>query len=318
MKRFKGFAGMGVMALLGAGILFLASRSLSESRASEPVATYSRGIFHVSLPFPAPRNGAGELSVEVLNPEDHSVGAVKRRITVRSGSGLPDENIVLTGSLSMDDLVWHRLRYRFTYSGDAEPALKGVTSISRILRHPVVHVIDQQAFLAGSPAAVRVIVTAPDNETPIDSGTLRIDLMPSDQKPQTLFLGRLNSRGTSRAEFRLPAGVTGTIPLRFSVDTEIGGAEFTQNVRIEDKGSILLTTEKPVYQPGQTMHLRALALDRSNHQAMAARSMVFEAEDARSNRIFRRKTQTDEYGVASAEFTLAEEVNLGTWHLRAR
>ncbi|HVV45483.1 MAG TPA: hypothetical protein VHC72_09760, partial [Bryobacteraceae bacterium] len=128
MKRFKGFAGAGVMALLGTGILFLASRSLSESRVSDPVATYSRGILHVSLPFLAPRNGAGELSVEVLNPEDHSVGGVKRQIAVRSGSGLPDENIALTGGLSMDDLVWHRLRYRFTYSGDEEPAFKGVTS----------------------------------------------------------------------------------------------------------------------------------------------------------------------------------------------
>lgn len=316
--KFKGFAGAGLLALLTAGVLFLASRSLSEPRESEPVATYSHGILHVSLPFLTPRNGSGELNIEVLDPEDRSVGTISQRISVRSGAGLPNENIAITGGLSMDDLVWHRLRYRFTYTGDAKPAFEGVTSISQILRHPVVHVLDQQAFLAGSPAAARVIVTGPDNETPIDSGTLRIDLMPPGQKPQTLFTGRLNSRGTSRAEFHLPAGVTGTIPLRFAVDTEIGGADFTQDVRIEDKGSVLLTTEKPVYQPGQTIHLRALALDRSSHQAMGGRAMLFEAEDARGNKIFRRKTQTDEYGVASAEFALAEEVNLGAWHLRAR
>ncbi|HEY4087448.1 MAG TPA: MG2 domain-containing protein [Bryobacteraceae bacterium] len=318
MKRFEGFAGAGVLTLLTVGVLFLASHSSGEPAESKPVATYSRGILHVSLPFLTPRNGAGELNIEVLDPEDHSVGTTSRRIPVRAGSGLPDENITVGGELSMDDLVWHRLRYRFTYTGDAKPTLEGMASISQILRHPVVHVIDQQAFLAGSPAAARVIVTGPDNGTPIDSGTLRIDLMPPGQKPQTLFTGRLNSRGTSRAEFHLPAGVTGTIPLRFAVDTEIGGADFTQSVRIEDQGSILLTTEKPVYQPGQTIHLRALALDRSSHQAMGGRAMVFEAEDARGNKIFRRKTQTDEYGIASAEFALADEVNLGAWHLRAR
>ena len=34
-------------------------------------------------------------------------------------------------------------------------------------------------------------------------------------------------------------------------------------MRLEDKVSILLTTEKPIYQPGQTIHVRALALDRA-------------------------------------------------------
>jgi uncharacterized protein YfaS (alpha-2-macroglobulin family) len=318
MKSFKSFAGAGVLAVVVTGVLFLGSRSLSEPRENEPVATYSRGSLHVSLPFLAPRNGAGELKVEIIDPEDRSVGTVSQRVSVRAGNGLPDENIAVAGGLSMDDLVWHRLRYRFTYAGDSKPAFEGMTSISQILRHPVVHVLDQQTFLADSTAAVRVIVTGPDNRAPIDSGTLRIELMPPGQRPQTLFTGRLNSRGTSRAEFHLPAGVTGKIPLRFTVDTDIGEADFTQQVRIEDKGSILLTTEKPVYQPGQTIHLRALALDRSNHQAMGNRVMVFEAEDARGNKIFRQKTQTDEYGVASAEFALADEVNLGTWHLRAR
>jgi len=34
-------------------------------------------------------------------------------------------------------------------------------------------------------------------------------------------------------------------------------------VRLQDKVSILLSTEKPLYQPGQTIHARALALDRT-------------------------------------------------------
>ena len=33
--------------------------------------------------------------------------------------------------------------------------------------------------------------------------------------------------------------------------------------------------------------------------------------------MFRRITQTDSYGLASTEFGLADEVNLGTYHLRA-
>ena len=109
----------------------------------------------------------------------------------------------------------------------------------------------------------------------------------------------------------------GTFPLRYVVDTPIGSTEFTQQVRLEDKGSILLTTEKPIYQPGQTIHVRALALDRSNHEATAGRNLTFEVEDSRGNKVFKKSTQTSKFGIASAEFALADEVNLGTYHLRA-
>jgi uncharacterized protein YfaS (alpha-2-macroglobulin family) len=105
--------------------------------------------------------------------------------------------------------------------------------------------------------------------------------------------------------------------LRYALDTAIGPAEYTQEIRLDDKASILLTTEKPLYQPGQTIHVRALALDRSNHQASADHRITFEIEDSRGNKVFRKVTQTDLYGLASAEFGLADEVNLGTYHLRA-
>ena len=88
-------------------------------------------------------------------------------------------------------------------------------------------------------------------------------------------------------------------------------------MRLEDKVSILLTTEKPIYQPGQTIHVRALALDRANHEAAAGRKLTFEVEDSRGNKVFKKATQTDKFGIASAEFALADEVNLGTYHLRA-
>src|SRR5207249_8485169 len=81
--------------------------------------------------------------------------------------------------------------------------------------------------------------------------------------------------------------------------------------------SILLTTEKPIYQPGQTIHVRALALDRARHEATAGRPLTFEVEDSRGNKVFKKATQTDKFGIASAEFGLADEVNLGTYHLRA-
>src|SRR2546429_316296 len=43
----------------------------------------------------------------------------------------------------------------------------------------------------------------------------------------------------------------------------------------------------------------------------------FEVEDSRGNKVFKKATETDKFGIASAEFALADEVNLGTYHLHA-
>jgi hypothetical protein len=209
------------------------------------------------------------------------------------------------------------MRYRFAYSDGKSGSIEGVETISHILRTPVIHIRGQQSYLAGGPAAIRVIATDSENRAIAGGGSLRIELGPADQKPRALFTGTLNERGTADAQFRFPAGLAGGHVLRYVVDTPIGSAEFTQQVRLEDKVSILLTTEKPIYQPGQTIHVRALALDRANHEAVAGRKVTFELEDSRGNKVFKKQTQTSRFGVTSAEFALADEVNLGTYHLRA-
>ena len=217
----------------------------------------------------------------------------------------------------MEDLAWHRIRYRFAYGGSQEAALRGTESISQILRMPVVHILGQQSYLSGGQAAVRVVVTDSKNDPIAGPGSLRIELSPPGQARAFFSRVASNRRGTAEAQFRFPAGLAGSYPLRYVVDTPIGSAEFSQQVRLEDKVSILLTTEKPIYQPGQTIHVRALALDRANHEAAGDRKLTFEVEDSRGNKVFKKATQTDKFGIASAEFGLADEVNLGTYHVRA-
>lgn len=280
-------------------------------------AIYSRGSLHVSIPYDASRAGTGQLTIELLDPEDRVLGRTERHIELSQGKAWWREEIKLSRPLPLEDLVWHRVHYRFQYDGDKEASFEGIESVSRILHRPVVHILGQQSYVSGGPAAVRVIVTDSRDEFIAGLGTLRIELLAPGEGPRMLFAGRLDRRGTTQAQFRFPTGMVGNYQLRYLVDTQIGATEFTQPVRLEDKVSILLTTEKPIYQPGQTIHVRALALDRSDHAAAARHKLVFEVEDARGNKVFKKSTETDAFGVASAEFALANEVNLGTYHLRA-
>ncbi len=283
-----------------------------------PAVTYSHGLLRASIPYRAPHAGPGQLTLEVLDPDDRVLGRAAQNLPVHAGAGHWLADLRLSQPIATGELVWQRLRYSFAYADHpSTPAIAGADSISQILRMPVVHILGQQSYLTGAQAAVRVIVTDSRNQPVSGLSSLRIELAPAGRPPQALFTGRLNARGTAEAQFRFPAGLTGTYPLRYVAETPIGQADFTQQVRLQDRVSILLTTEKPIYQPGQTIHVRALSLDRANHAAAAARPLTFELSDPRGNKVFRKATQTDRFGVASAEFALADEVNLGAYHLRA-
>jgi len=283
--------------------------------------TYSHGTVRVSIPYAAPHAGAGQLTVELLDPDDQVLGRAEQSVAVGAGKGHWQEDLKLAKPMPIDELAWQRLRYRFSYDGHqgeaAAAAIEGTESISQILRMPVVHILGQQSYLSGGQAAVRVIVTDSNNEAIAGPSSVRIELAPEGRKTRALFTGRLNARGTVEAQFRFPAGLVGSYPLRYLAETPIGEAEFTQQVRLEDKVQILLTTEKPIYQPGQTIHVRSLALDRARHEAAGGRNLTFEVQDSRGNKVFKKAAQTDKFGIASAEFELADEVNLGTYHLRA-
>jgi uncharacterized protein YfaS (alpha-2-macroglobulin family) len=290
-----------------------------QAAGGEPAAsaTYAHGVLDLTIPYQAPHAGAGQLTVEVLDPEDEILGRSDRALEVVEGNGQWREKIKLTKSLAIDELVWNRVRYRFEYGDGKSVRIEGTGSISQILRTPVIHILGQQSYLAGGEAAIRIIVSDSKDEVIGGRGSVQIELLVPDQKNRLLFTGRLNRRGTTEAQFSFPSAMVGSYELRYLVDTSIGSTEFTQPVRLEDKASILLTTEKPIYQPGQTIHARALALDRANHEAVANRKLTFEVEDSRGNKVFKNLAQTDKFGIASAEFGLADEVNLGTYHLRA-
>jgi len=294
----------------------LAIPSHVQAHAQQLAATYRHGDLAVTIPYSSSEEGGGKLTLEILDPEDKPLGRVEHMVEIRKGDGVWQQTLSPAEPIPFEEILWQRIQYRFEYDNGKLPAIEGVESISQIIRRPVVRVLGEKEYIAGSQAAIRVIVTEA-NSNIAQTGTLHISLLVPNHEPLALFSGNLNRRGTVEAGFRFPADLTGNYELRFAVDTPIGSAEYTQPIQLEDKASILLTTEKPIYQPGQTIHVRALAQDRAAGHAAAGRKLTFEVEDSRGNKVFRKATETDRFGIASAEFALADEVNLGAYHLRA-
>lgn len=305
---------LAVVALFALGYSFRLPRV---EAAGKPSVTLAGTKLLVAIPYQLQRAGSGRLQMELLDPEDHLLGHAEETVIAEDGKGRWRAELQLEKPLPVEDLVWQRLRYRFSFAGEKSRAIDEIASVSEILRRPVLHLFAQSSYLAGSQAAVRLIVTDTDNEPIAGAGDVHVELVQPDNVARSLFSGRIDKRGTAEAELQFPQGMTGSFNLHMVAETSIGTAEYTQPVKLEETASILLTTEKPIYQPGQEIHVRALALDRASHHAAAEKKLTFEVEDSRGNKVFKKTTQTDGFGVASAEFDLADEVNLGTYHLRA-
>jgi len=171
------------------------------SHSSSPVATYSQGRLRLAIPYQALHAGAGRFTVDVLNPEDQAIGHAEHQVKITARKGQLQSEVGLEKPLAIDDLVWHRVRYRFEYDDSTKPDLEGTESISQILSRPVIHILGQQSYIAGGQAAVRVILTDTKDEAISGRSSVQIELLDPDEKPaygktRVLFSGRLNRNGT--------------------------------------------------------------------------------------------------------------------------
>ena len=208
--------------LLIASAVLLQSFQGTQANSAAVAVTYSQGALHVVIPYAAGHAGPGTLAVEVLDPEDRVVGRTERAAIANDGTGAWRADIQLPNALTVDDIVWQRVRYRFSNGNAKEASIEGTESISEILRRPAVHIVGQQSYLAGGTAAVRVIVTDARNELIAGPASVKIDLAAPGQPARVLFTGRLNQHGTTEAQFRLPARLVGNYPLHYVVETSIG------------------------------------------------------------------------------------------------
>ena len=182
-------------------------------------------------------------------------------------------------------------------------------------------VLGQREWTAGSPAALRVIVTDHNTGRPIPAQVQISWVLVSNGRPGDYPAGLIHAEtdvnGSLNRSFAVPSWATGPAQVTIQVRSALGDDKVQMPIEIKKASQILLTCDKPLYQPGQTMHVRALALNMGNRAALADAPITFEIEDARGNKVFKKRDTLSSFGVAGAEFVLADEVNMGTFTLRA-
>jgi len=123
-----------------------------------------------------------------------------------------------------------------------------------------------------------------------------------------------------RAAFDLSAPVDGSefaIEARTSIDGQPVVVKRPVTVVAPGAPVLFVSTDKPLYRPGQTIHIRALALAQKDLGPVADTPVTLEVLDGKQNKIFKEETVTDAYGIASLTAALASQVNVGNYVVRA-
>ena len=157
----------------------------------------------------------------------------------------------------------------------------------------------------GSTQAVSVALLRGD--IPV-TGKVRLSLL---QNNREVFVYKGTVQGKDRLVFNLPDLEEGEYIVKVQGDT----FSDQTTVRVENRYLVLVETDKPVYKPGQTIHIRLISL--SPDLLPLEEEINVEVLDAKGIKIFKSRVRTDDYGMGTVDLHLSSEPNLGVWKITA-
>ncbi len=284
------------------------------------------------------RELGASVALELLDTNDSVVARDERFVLLRAGVNSVPAHLPLSASRPRGDerhaLLWHRLRYRvaprvtpLSESAAATPAgrdaaprtAEGVVSLSEITPDLFeLRVAAPRRASEGQSYRVRARTVHPVSARPVGGARVTAVLGFDDdgKTPSLTSAATTNSDGYAAIDFQLPARVTDK-EVDVKVTARLGGFEQTASGDFEFDRSIqyLVTTDKPLYQPGQTLHVRALLLDPAR-RAVPGIEVEVDIADEEGTTVFRAPLKTSRFGVASADWPIPEGARLGDYRIR--
>lgn len=226
-----------------------------------------------------------------------------------------------------DELAWYRLRYDVG-------GTSGLISLSEILADDFeLRVAAAENIVPGETYVARLRAVHSYRDEPISNvnvtATLKLDFDLTDEEQdrddaeyerEIKVAGRTDRKGYLELRFKIPEG-------KKVEDADLlirgikGGIvrEMDENVYDDDSrdASVLLTTDKPLYQPGQGFSVRALFLD-ANNLVLTNKELEISIEDGDDTLLYRQKVTTSAFGIASVSWNIPSNAKLGTYRVIVR
>jgi hypothetical protein len=186
-------------------------------------------------------------------------------------------------------------------------------------------VLGQRELFAATNASLRIRLVDRKTGAPVAGVPVTVELRDSADRPRhgtyapvVLASFTTDANGSGQPRFQLPDWRDERYTL--SVTANPGGTPevVTQTVHLKRSWKLMLGSDKPVYQPGQEVHARALALRTTDLRPVAEQPATFSLIDPKGNVLFKRAAPTSRYGIVSMDCPLDREILEGPYAISCK
>lgn len=260
------------------------------------------------------------IHLELLRPDDTVVGSKDVESSIAVGNYqlmIPWPISAYSDSVSI--IYWWRLRYSITAaSGNDFPAQQGIVQLSETMANLLrIEAAGLSNVHPGMKFPLRVHVDDPRTGK-AQSGVrveARWDVDEEKRKQFPPLVGKTDAHGNATFLFKVPAEAE----YESSIDVTAGKGPWVVSKSIQvhalQNSNITVSTDKPIYQPGQVLHMRALIFG-PDDRALANATAKFKVSSEDSDDEFEAEAQTSEFGVAQTDWEIPARVKLGDYDIR--
>lgn len=179
----------------------------------------------------------------------------------------------------------------------------------------------QQAYLygqkyvtPGQTAFYRIFVENGRTGRPIPSAGISSVLVDSRNNIQWSLDTRADSQGMAHLSVAPESGFPeGAYSLRTTITSPQGRCIIRKRIASRNNDHIKLVTDKPIYQPGQTIHLKALVRDMATQKPREGKKLNLIIRNPAGLMIYQKPLTTSRFGIAAASCPLAGLIKEGTY-----
>jgi A-macroglobulin TED domain/Alpha-2-macroglobulin family/MG2 domain/Carboxypeptidase regulatory-like domain/A-macroglobulin receptor binding domain/Macroglobulin domain MG3 len=263
------------------------------------------------------------LRLELITPAGRVVATSERKMNLKAGRQTISVTLPFkTHDLTPDEdseILWYRLHYRITSDTGSETDAEGLISLSEITPDLFdLQIIGPRNAIPGKDYSVGVRAAHPLTRRPLKDVDVKGLITASDSDEQDISLinsALTDSNGYAELQFKLPPNLD-----EDDIDLEVEGrlgvitVKADKEINVDTDITMLVSTDKPLYQPGQTVHARLLMLGPSR-KALAEKNIEVAITDPEDNEVFSSSTKTSRFGIASAEWTIPDRTRLGDYSI---
>ncbi|MBL8212121.1 MAG: hypothetical protein JNK87_15500, partial [Bryobacterales bacterium] len=246
------------------------------------------------------------IALQWLNPDGQPVAKEQRDATLPPGETTLS---IRLGLCETCDPLLLRLSYSVqpgSRNFNAFPPVSGMLSLPNIAGHAfVLRVLTAGDPVPSEPFDVRVFAAHPVTGAPVAGVSVTADPATATTNKDGLALLRVTREPDDEGPIEVEAQLG---------DFQADAASTPLSNR---KEQLLAYTDKPIYQPGQTMHVRLLALAQ-NGRAKEDAEIDLGIGDEAGEFQFRTKLRTSRYGIASADWEIPTTADSGRYTVRVK